>query len=293
MRKIIIIGECTLDIIFPESTPTDSVEVRALPGGRLPNTAMLLGDHGHDVTFVGEAARDRIGDFLLQAFNRHNVTTKSIDRFSGGATATNVRFPADGDKATVCLRDYPQERFDVIWPRIDPDDIVIFGTHFAIDDRVRSQLVDLLNHAAERNAIIVYLPGFLPQQAPRLTRVMPTILENLELAQIVIVRPSDIATIFNSDESMAKAYHRHIEFYSPTMLSIDMENSALSLFHRQTAADRHIEMYDASLHGASAAIAGFVEALIELGVTHDSLDSLSASRVDEIASEAARRATKF
>lgn len=293
VRKIIIIGECTLDLIFPPDVNADSLLIKAVPGGRLLNTALLLGDHGNNVTFVGDAARDRTGDFLINALRRHNVTTTSIDRFTDGVTATNIRFPESGDAATVCVRDYPTGRFDIIWPRIDPDDIVVFGTYFAIDERVRSQMLDLLTHATERDAIIMYLPGVLPQQAPRITRVMPTILENLELAQLTVARPTDLATIFGGGEDCDAAYHRHIEFYCPTMADVDMESSNLTIYHRQTKIERRLQVSGETLHRAAAAIAGLVEALIELNITRHSLDLLSPERTIEIATVAADRASKF
>ncbi len=293
VRKIIIIGECTLDLIFPADINADSLQIKAVPGGRLLNTAILLGDHGKNVTFVGDAARDRTGDFLINTLRRHNVATTSIDRFTDGATATNIRFPESGDAATVCVRDYPTERFDVVWPRIDPDDIVVFGTYFAIDERVRPQMLDLLAHAAERDALIVYLPGFLPQQAPRITRVMPTILENLELAQLTVARPTDLTTIFGGGEDCDAAYHRHIEFYCPTMADVDMESSTLTLYHRQAKIERRLEVSGETLHRAAAAIAGLIESLIELNITRHSLATLSPERTAEIATVAADKASKF
>ena len=55
----------------------------------------------------------------------------------------------------------------------------MFGGYYAIDRRMRRRMLPLLQHAAERKALLVYLPGYLPQQEPRITRVMPSILENM------------------------------------------------------------------------------------------------------------------
>lgn len=60
MRKIIAIGECVLDILFDGDAPRVSA-----PGGLILNVASNLGRLGRNVSFVGEAARDRVGDMIV------------------------------------------------------------------------------------------------------------------------------------------------------------------------------------------------------------------------------------
>lgn len=290
MRKIIIIGECTLDLLFPAADcAADTMTVTAVPGGRLLNAAALLGDAGCDVTFVGDAATDPIGDFLVDFLGRHSVDTKSIDRFTDGITATNMLFPSSD---TLCVRDYPSQRFDVVWPRIEADDIVVFGTFFAVDSRVRSQLLDLLSYAAERKAIIAYLPGLLPRQTVRITSVMPAIYENLELTQLIISRSADLAPIFgrNSSEEIFKST---FEFYCPLMFDIDADKSRLTFFHSKASEERSIAGIDSSLHGGAAAVAGVIKALIDLGITRQILQSLTPDTAAAFASEASAATSAF
>ncbi|MBD5324083.1 MAG: hypothetical protein HDS02_04505 [Bacteroides sp.] len=290
MRKIIIIGECTLDLLFPSAdTLSDAMNVTAVPGGRLLNAAALLGDAGCDVTFVGDAANDPIGDFLVSFLGRHGVNTDSIDRFTDGITATNMLFQASD---TLCVRDYPSQRFDVMWPRIEADDIVVFGTFFAVDARVRSQLLDLLSYAGERKAIIVYLPGLLPKQTVRITSVMPSIYENLELTQLIISRSADLVPIFGK-KSPQEVFKSTFEFYCPLMVDIDADNSRLTFFRSRTTEERPISGIDSSLHGGAAAVAGVVQALISLGITRQILETLTPETAAAFASEAAAATSAF
>lgn len=60
---------------------------------------------------------------------------------------------------------------------------------------MRARMVPLLDSAAERGAVMIYLPGFMPSQTPRITRVMPAILDNLERAHIVITDTEALTTI--------------------------------------------------------------------------------------------------
>ncbi len=290
MRKIIIIGECTLDLLFPAAdAAADSMNVTAVPGGRLLNAAALLGDSGCEVTFVGDAATDPIGDFLVDFLGRHKVDTRSIDRFTDGITATNMLFPSSD---TLCVRDYPSQRFDVVWPRIEADDIVVFGTFFAVDSRVRSQFLDLLSYANERKAILVYLPGLLPRQTVRITSVMPAIYENLELTQLIISRSADLAPIFGKGSS-EEVFKCTFEFYCPLMVDIDADASKLTFFHAKAADKRSIDGIDSTLHGGSAAVAGVIKALIDLGITRQILQSITPDTAAAFASEAAAATSVF
>ena len=86
----------------------------------------------------------------------------------------------DGTTRITRYEDYTDDAFDIVWPRVDDDSVVIYGGYYTLDRRMRSHTVPFLNHCAERGAVMIYLPGFLAIQESRITRVMPAILENLE-----------------------------------------------------------------------------------------------------------------
>lgn len=280
MRKHIIIGECTLDLVFPQDTHRDLVAVTAMPGGRLLNAAAMLGSAGKPTCYVSECARDRSGDMLVAFLERHGVNTASIDRFTDGITPMNLRFLPEGD--IVCSRTWPKERFDVVWPRIDNDDIVVFGTYFSLDPRVRPQLIELLQHAAERKAIIIYVPGLSPEPKSGITKLMPDILENLEIASVVLTRSSDLGVIFNESDS-ARAYERHIRFYCDTYVNINMPASTIEVYHRDTKESYHCPGLVDDLHTNAGLVAGLVNAIGECGLCLGELSSLSSGAVARIA----------
>ncbi|MDE5687354.1 MAG: carbohydrate kinase family protein [Paramuribaculum sp.] len=283
MRKIIIIGECTLDILFPQQRDTDIVDLKAIPGGRLLNAAAMLGDAGYNVTYVSECARDLTGDMLVDFLKRHNVETRSIDRYTDGITPLNLRF--EPDDTIIGSRDYPKERFDVVWPRIDNDDIVVFGTYFSLDRRVRPQVVDLLNHAAERKALIIYVPGLSPAPDHGITKLMPDILENLEMASVVMTRSSDLATIFNADD-VALCYARHIRFYCDTFINIDAVARKLDIFYRDSLITEESSSICDTLHANAGALAGTVAAMCDNDVTLGRLSCMAESELKAIVSAA-------
>ncbi len=143
MRKIIAIGESVLDTLFENRQ-----HVKAFVGGRIANAAASLGMLGIHVSMVSECCTDIVGDTIINFFNRHQVDVKSIDRFTDGATAFSAIFNDPQETRIVNYGKYPDDRFDVVWPRIDEDDIVIFGSLYAIDVPQRERLFEMISYAA-------------------------------------------------------------------------------------------------------------------------------------------------
>lgn len=155
MRKIIAIGESVLDTLYRNGQP-----IKAMVGGRIANATASLGMTGVPVTFCSECCTDSVGDIIVDFFNRHQVATTSIDRYTDGSTQLSAIFLGeDGNDKIVNYGVYPDaDRFDVVWPRIDEGDIVLFGSLYSIAQPQRERVYELLSYAAERKAVMVYLP---------------------------------------------------------------------------------------------------------------------------------------
>lgn len=276
MRKIIAIGRCGLDIMMEGTVP-----VCARPGGRIPNAAASLASMGRHVSMVGEAGRDRVGDMVVGFLDRHGVNTRSVDRFTEGLTPTSLLFTPSGD--TVDYPGGPDGEMDVVWPRIDRDDILIFGGYYAIDPRVRRRLYEIVAYAREREAIIIYLPGFNPREVTRITKVMPAIFENLELSDIAVTRPEDIKTIFGTDDA-DHAWHDHLSFYLPVMLHTDYTKGEASLFTHScrracgTIPDNGVPRLDWD----AAIVAGIAESLLREDILQRNIADIEQPLLDTL-----------
>lgn len=212
MKQIICIGELSLDIVLDERGNT----LGDMPGGRIANAAMILGREGANVLMASEVATDIPGDIVVGQLEAAGVDLRSVDRPTEQRTPIHLM---QGGRLTR-YEDYPEQAFDIIWPRIEEGDIIVFGGYYALDKRMRGRMSKLLANAAERKAVMVYLPGYLPELEPRITRVMPEILENLEMADIMVSRTSDLARIFG-DSAAADSYRDHVSFYCRSMVNID------------------------------------------------------------------------
>ncbi len=211
MRKIIIIGECALQITFDGTAP-----VASAPHGVLLNAAAAIAASAQQVSLVSEIASDPVGDIILRYLNDAGVDTESVDRYTGGATQLHLLF-SDGKSSRYGA--YHDSGFTVVWPRINPGDILLFGGNYALDPRARTRLFDIVRYARERNAKVIYVPDFEPARVRNITHLMPAILENFEAADIAVTTSADLRAIFRAKDP-DEAFRDHISFYTDTMYNL-------------------------------------------------------------------------
>ena len=271
MRKIITIGESVLDTVFNGNQP-----VRSFMGGRIANAACILGSLGLPVAMVSECCADRVGDIIIDYLTSHHVDVNSIDRYTDGSTALSVIFNNDsGSDTLINYGVYPKERFDVVWPRIDEDDILVFGSLYAITEPQRTALFELVKYAIERKAIIIYLPGFQHGINFHIAHVMPAILENLEVSDLIIAHERDLRDVYPG-ETAQQAYSNHIEFYCDNYLHIH-SNLSVTRFSKGGKALPHPAIGIPTKHmlGWQAGFtAGVIYGLVKNEVTHDNIHQL-------------------
>lgn len=288
MKKIICIGECELNIVLDGSQP-----VGAMPGGRICAAASLMAAENVPVVMASEASSDPVGDIVVGSLTRAGVDVSSLDRFTEGRTpVTLFTEGADGIRHVTRYEDYSEESFDIVWPRVDNDCVVVFGGYYALDRRMRPRMVPFLNHCAQMGAVMVYVPGFMSNRESRITRVMPAILENLELAHIVIARAADLSLIFGLDTD-DKAYSNHIDFYCRSMISVDINHRHISYFSGKEVSQLDIpEGISASMTWNAGVVAGVASCIFAEGITPDRLDTPDADLREKILTSAALAAEK-
>lgn len=269
MKKIICIGECALNVVFEHGLP-----VGALPGGRIAAAAALMAAAKLPVVMASEASADPVGDKVVAPLVAAGVDISSVDRFTEGRTPMMVfTEAADGAQQVTRYENYADEAFDIVWPRVDDGSVVVFGGYYALDRRMRTRLLPFLNNCAERGATMVYLPGFMAQQESRITRVMPAILENLELAHMVIARNNDLNLIFGTSAGDV-CYADHIDFYCRSLINIDTACRHLNYFSGKELTQIEIpERICETMTWNAGVVAGVAGALFEQGISPDKLDA--------------------
>ncbi len=269
MKRIICIGECALNLVFREGQPAG-----VMPGGRIACAASLMAAEKLPVVMASEASADPVGDMAVKYLTDAGVDTSSLDRFTEGRTPLMIFTTAsDGSTRVTRYENYADEAFDIVWPRVDDDSVVVFGGYYALDQRMRARMLPFLNHCAERRAVMVYVPGFMSAQVSRIPRVMPAILENLELASIVIARNNDLDLIFGTSPDRS-VYADHIDFYCRSLINVDTATRRINYFSGKEVTQLEIpERICETMAWNAGVIAGVCGAIYEQNITPDRLET--------------------
>ena len=208
MRKVIGIGETVLDIIFRDGQP-----IGAVPGGSVFNGVISLGRAGVPATFLSEAGNDRVGDTIVQFLHENGVNADHVNRFPGSKSPISLAFLEDNNDADyIFYKDHPHDQLDFVYPDVQADDIVMFGSFYAVNPVIRPQVHGFLEYAKQKGAILYYDVNFRASHKNDLMKVTPNILENLELADVVRGSYEDFNIMFKKDDC-DKVYNAEISFY--------------------------------------------------------------------------------
>ncbi|GAB6983023.1 carbohydrate kinase family protein [Prevotella dentasini] len=208
MSKVIGIGETVLDIIFKNNRP-----VEAVPGGSTFNALTSLGRCGVNASLISEAGHDRVGDYVVDFLRANGVNADSVSSFPGSKSPVSLAFLNDRNEAEyIFYKDHPHDKLEFSLPDIQPDDIVLFGSFYAVNPVIRQQVAGLLDYARQRRAIIYYDVNYRPVHRDEVIRITPNLLENLDYADIVRGSEEDFATLYRK-EGADKVYDSEISFY--------------------------------------------------------------------------------
>jgi fructokinase len=213
MRKIIGIGETILDVIFRNNKP-----VEAIPGGSVFNGIISLGKMGQEVYFISETGHDHVGEMILAFMKENQVKTDYINVFPDGRSPVSLAFLDENNDADYLFyKDYPHNRLDVSFPDINPDDIVMFGSYFALNPALRDKVTEFLDYARERKAILYYDFNFRSTHTAEVLKLAPTLIENMEYADIVRGSEQDFIYLYNQKNPDA-IYKDKVQFYCPNFI---------------------------------------------------------------------------
>lgn len=280
MRKVIGIGETILDIIFKDGGP-----VAAVPGGSTYNAMISLGRAGVNTTFISETGHDRVGDYIIDFLRRNGVDANGVSVFPESKSPVSLAFLDDNNDAEyIFYKDHPHDRLDFNIPDIQADDIVVFGSYYAINPVIRPQVKGLLDIARERGAIIYYDVNFRPSHRHEVMRITPNLIENLELADIVRGSDADFEVLYNRSDA-DRVYKSDISFYCRNFICTRGAEPAVLLAKNGIRKEYPVaQTPTVSTIGAGDNFnAGLVYGLIHTGITREMIvDGLSESQWDGV-----------
>ncbi len=131
--RVIGIGETVLDILFKDDQPQ-----KAVPGGSTFNSIVSLGRAGVPCAMVTEAGGDHIGDIICRYLSNNGVSPEYVCRHEGIKSHISLAFlDENNDAQYVFYKDHASVSLDGKLPEITRDDVVLFGSFFAINPAIR------------------------------------------------------------------------------------------------------------------------------------------------------------
>ena len=270
MSKVIGIGETVFDILFKNGQP-----VKAVPGGSVYNSIISLGRVGADASFISEVGDDKIGDIILSHLRDSGVDASSVCCFSGGKSPLALAFLNErNDAEYLFYKDYPNNRLEVEFPKIEQGDIVLYGSYFVLNPVLRDKTKAFLEYAKECGAILYYDINFRKNHVAERIKLGEALIENLEFADIVRGSADDFRYLYEMTDA-EKIYKEKIRFYCPEFIFTSGEGD-VKLFTKdftETFPVKQVEVV--STVGAGDNFnAGVVYGLLSAAAERDSLPSL-------------------
>lgn len=180
-RRVIGIGETVLDILFKNDQPQ-----KAVPGGSTFNSMVSLGRAGVECVMVTEVGGDHIGDMICRFLTENGVSSEFVCRHEGVKSHITLAFLDEhNDAQYIFYKDHASTALDGKMPDIHQDDVVLFGSFFAINPAIRPAVRAMLQRANEAGAWLYYDINFRKAHIPDLPNVMSSIEENMGWASIV------------------------------------------------------------------------------------------------------------
>ncbi len=286
MRKIFTVGETVLDILFKNNMP-----FTAKAGGASLNSAVTLGRLNMPVYFIGEYGMDEVGNFIENFLMENHVSTEYVYRYYDGKSALALAFLNENSDASYDFyKIYPEKRLNIKFPEIQADDIVLFGSTYAITPEVRPKLIELIQHARKNKAIVIYDPNFRKAHLHELSKLKPLILDNFKHADIVRGSNEDFSFILGVND--ADETYENISKLVPNLL-YTASRKGIYLRTPGYAAEFPVKTIEAlSTIGAGDSFnAGIVYSLFKQNVTHNDLQHLDESSWSSIINTAVEFAT--
>jgi fructokinase len=284
MRKVIGIGETILDIIFKDEQP-----IGAVPGGSMFNGLISLGRSGLNTTLISETGDDRVGRNIIRFLEDNHVDASKVSIWQETKSPISLAFLDDrNDAEYIFYKDHPHDHLEFSYPDIQPDDVVMFGSYYAVNPVIRDQVRAFQEHARAQGAILYYDVNFRASHRDEVMKLRANILENFELADIVRGSKEDFEVMFGLEDG-EKVYRSQISFYCKNFIytrgAEPLELRAVGGMEKRYPVEQKSTV--STIGAGDNFNAGFVYGLLKDGISREMLEKgLSEQQWDEIIDQA-------
>ena len=256
-----------------------------MPGGSAFNAIISLGRAGVNTTFIAETGNDRVGRRIIDFLKENGVNADYINVFPDSKSPISLAFLDEENNADYLFyKDHPHDRLEFVYPEVNANDIIVFGSFFSVNPVVRPQVADFLEYAHKRGAILYYDVNYRASHKDEIMKITPNLIENLEYADVVRGSRDDFSILYRMPEAQ-HVYTAEISFYCKKFICTDganpIEVRAENGFGK--AYDVPKNDHVVSTIGAGDNFnAGFIYGFIQNGITKDDiLRGLSEAQWDQ------------
>lgn len=277
-RNIYTIGETVYDIIFKNG----QIEA-GKPGGSLLNSSITLGRLGHKVFFISEIGNDGLGNFILDFLKINNVTTDYVHLFDDGKTPVALAFLDENRNAKYSFyKQYPADRLQQDLPDPQPEDLALFGSIFSLSPDVRETVAGFAQRSKEAGAILIHDPNIRKPHKRDIPKLLPMILENFALSDIVRASNEDFETIFGTGDGDEAC--RIIRKESDAVLIFTRGAGSISLYTRNFTHNFVVPPIKivSSIGAGDTFNAGIASSIITLGIKRSEIPDLPIDKWEKI-----------
>ncbi len=197
---IYTLGESLLDIII---TSIDDTVVR--PGGAMLNTAVSLGRSGLEVSLITELGDDDTSDLITAFLKKNNVSCESIRFYKKNTTSLALAFLDEYKKPKYTfIKNYPAIRELKTNQKFTSSDILLFGSLYSLDSKIRTSILSIVANANSNNATIIYDPNIRNAYHLNDNNLMNAVHQNIKLSHIIKGSDEDFTNIFGNDNTLAQ-----------------------------------------------------------------------------------------
>ena len=204
MRKVIGIGETVYDIVFKDGQPQ-----AAVPGGSTFNSMISLGRCGVPSDFLSELGNDKVGSIIKDFMSSNGVDPAFVNVLPIKTPLSLAFLDENNDASYTFYRETLKERPEFLYPVIEPDDIVLFGSFYALNPACRPMVRHFLEYARSCGAILYYDVNFRPSHVKDLGNIGDALWENFSFADVLRGSHEDFRTLFGI-EGAAQVFNEKV-----------------------------------------------------------------------------------
>ena len=240
------------------------------------NGLISLGRVGMNTGFISETGNDRIGRKIIKFLEDNHVDASNISVYPEAKSPVSLAFLNDqNDAEYIFYKDHPHDRLDFDYPDVQPDDVVLFGSYYAVNPVIRPQVAGFLEFARQHGAILYYDVNFRASHKNEVMKLTPNLIENLEVADIVRGSSEDFEVLYRKTDADT-VYRSEISFYTKKFIytrgSQPVELRADGGLAKQYPVKPGTEPVVSTIGAGDNFNAGFVYGLIKYGVTRKDIE---------------------